>query len=99
VGPAAIRKEAEGVWRIRAITPIAEVNRQLKVELPEGEDYETLAGLMLDQLKHIPRPGETVRFPNLILTVTGASERAVEEVQLRLQRRRTRTDEPRSGAR
>jgi putative hemolysin len=96
VGPTAIRKEAEGLWRVRATMPIAEVNRQLKVDLPEGEDYETLAGLVLDKLKHIPRPGETVRFPNLILTVTAASERAVDEVQLRLQRRRTRTEEPRS---
>ncbi len=88
-GPAAIRKEGEGVWRISARTSVTEVNRQLKIELPEGEEYESIAGLLLEHLKHIPREGETVRFGLIILRVTRANERAVEEVQLRLGRRRT----------
>ncbi len=84
----AIRKEADGVWRVRARTAIAEVNRQLKLELPEGADYETVGGLVLDRLKHIPRAGESVRIGQVLLKVMEASERAVEEVQLRLARRR-----------
>jgi CBS domain containing-hemolysin-like protein len=87
-GPVAIRKESEGAWRVRGRTAIAEVNRQLKLDLPEGADYETLAGLVLDHLKHIPRVGESVRIGQVLLKVTEASERAVEEVQLRLAKRR-----------
>jgi CBS domain containing-hemolysin-like protein len=86
--PPAIRREADGAWRVRARTPIHEVNRELKLELPEGPDYETLAGLLLDQLKHIPRVGESVRLGNVLIKVTEASERAVEEVQIRLGKRR-----------
>jgi putative hemolysin len=86
-GPPAVRKEAEGLWRVSARTRVAEVNRQLRLELPEGEDYESIAGLLLEKLKHIPHEGESVRLGSAVLRVTRASERAVEEIQIRLIRR------------
>jgi CBS domain containing-hemolysin-like protein len=89
IKPQAIRKEADGVWRISARVAVSEVNRELRLELPEGEDYESVAGLVLERLKHIPREGESVRFGNVLIKVTRASERAVEEVQLRLGKRRS----------
>jgi CBS domain containing-hemolysin-like protein len=94
VAPPAIRKESEGVWRVSGRTRIAEINRQLRLELPEGEDYESIAGLVVDRLKHIPREGESVRFGPVLVKVVKASERAVEEVQLRLGRRRSPTRGP-----
>jgi putative hemolysin len=94
VKPQAIRKEADGVWRISARVSISEVNRELRLELPEGEDYESMAGLVLERLKHIPREGESVRFGNILVKVTRASERAVEEVQLRLGKRRSPSKGP-----
>ncbi len=84
-----IRKEAEGVWRVNARTSVREVNRQLKLELPEGEEYESLGGLVLEKLRHIPREGESVRFGNVLVKVVKANERAVEEVQVRLGKRRS----------
>ena len=39
-----IRKEADGVWRVSARMSVAEVNRELRLELPEGEDYEAWPG-------------------------------------------------------
>jgi CBS domain containing-hemolysin-like protein len=88
VAPPAIRREGEGLWRVRAQTPIRDVNRELRLALPEGEDYETLGGLILDRLKHIPRVGETLREGSTLIRVTAANERAIEEVQLRVARRR-----------
>jgi CBS domain containing-hemolysin-like protein len=84
-----IRKEADGVWRVNARTSVGEVNRQLKLELPEGEDYESMAGLVLEKLRHIPREGESVRFGTVLVKVVKANERAVEEVQVRLGKRRS----------
>jgi CBS domain containing-hemolysin-like protein len=89
VAPPAVRKEADGVWRVNARTSVTEVNRLLRVELPEGEDYESVAGLVLEKLKHIPREGESVRFGQVLVKVTRASERAVEEVQIRIGRRKS----------
>jgi magnesium and cobalt exporter, CNNM family len=89
-----IRKEAEGVWRVSARTAVREVNRQLRLELPEGEEYESMAGLVLEKLRHIPREGESVRFGNVLIKVVKANERAVEEVQVRLGKRRSPTRGP-----
>jgi CBS domain containing-hemolysin-like protein len=88
VAPPAILKEGEGVWRVHARTPISEVNRELKLELPEGEGYETIGGLVLDGLKHIPREGESLRVGLVLIKVTRASERSVDEIQVRVGRRR-----------
>jgi putative hemolysin len=94
IAPSAIRKEADGVWRVNARTSVAEVNRQLRLELPEGEEYESMAGLVLEKLRHIPREGESVRFGNVLVKVVKANERAVEEVQVRLGKRRSPTRGP-----
>jgi CBS domain containing-hemolysin-like protein len=86
--PSTIRAEGPGLWRAEARTPIARVNQLLGVTLPEGEEYETLAGLLLERLKRIPREGETLREGEVTITILGASERAIEEVRLRVHRKK-----------
>jgi putative hemolysin len=86
--PSTIRAEGPGLWRVQARTKIALLNEQLKVDLPEGEDYESLAGLILDKLKRIPREGEQLRLGDVTLTVVSSSDRAIEEVRLRLARKK-----------
>jgi CBS domain containing-hemolysin-like protein len=83
-GPSPIRLEGPGLWRVAAKTSIAQVNETLKITLPEGEDYETIAGLILDRLKRIPREGETLRLGPVTITIIGASDRAIEEVRIRV---------------
>jgi CBS domain containing-hemolysin-like protein len=79
----------DGTYRVEGRTPIERVNEQAKVALPLDEDYESIAGLILDQLKRIPRVGEEVVINRVSLTVTKASERSVDEVRLRIVRRKT----------
>jgi CBS domain containing-hemolysin-like protein len=83
-GPSPIRLEGPGLWRVLAKTSIAQVNEIMKISLPEGDDYETIAGLVLDRLKRIPREGETVRLGPITITIIGASDRAIEEVRIRV---------------
>src|SRR5262249_2359050 len=52
VEPSAIRAERPGVWRVEARTSVARINAELDVELPESEDYETIAGLLIERLRH-----------------------------------------------
>ncbi len=94
VAPPAIRREAEGVWRVGARTPVHELNRQLRLELPEGEEYESIAGLLLHHLRHIPKEGESIRVGQALIKVVKATERAVEEVQIRLGRRKSPSKGP-----
>ena len=83
-GPSPIRLEGPGLWRVLAKTSIAQVNETMKISLPEGDDYETIAGLVLERLKRIPREGETVRLGPITITIIGATDRAIEEVRIRV---------------
>jgi CBS domain containing-hemolysin-like protein len=86
-GPPPIRQERPGVWRIEARTSVERINEELGLELPESDEYETVAGLMLERLKRIPEPGESLVVGPVTIRVVSASDRAVEEVQI-LRRRR-----------
>lgn len=88
VEPQAIRREADGSYRVPARMRISQLNKELGLSLPESEDYETVAGLLLDQLKHIPKIGESLLLGGATLTVATASDRRIEEVVLRTGKRR-----------
>lgn len=56
--------------------------RPLGVELPEGEEYDTVGGFILTSLGHIPIVGETIRQGSMLLTVTEAEPTRVNRVRL-----------------
>jgi CBS domain containing-hemolysin-like protein len=80
--PSAFRTERPGVWRVEARTSVARVNAELDVGLPESEDYETVAGLLIEKLRHIPGKGEALTLPHVIIEVVEATDRAVESVRI-----------------
>jgi CBS domain containing-hemolysin-like protein len=51
---------AGGAWLIPGRWRIDEVADATGIELPEGEHYETIAGLVMSQLGRIAHPGDTV---------------------------------------
>jgi putative hemolysin len=57
--PEAVRR-ADGSWLLAGWMPVDEMADQLRVALPEGRNYETVAGLVIDQLNHLPDLGENV---------------------------------------
>jgi putative hemolysin len=86
-GPSTIKPEGPGLWRVQGRTKLTELNRQLDIELPEG-DYESVAGLVLHKLQRIPKEGEQLRIDEVTLTVLSTSERAIEELRVRVARRK-----------
>lgn len=80
--PSPIKHERPGVWRVEARTSVARVNSELDVGLPESEDYETVAGLLIEKLRHIPAKGEALTLPHVIIEVVEATDRAVESVRI-----------------
>jgi len=51
-----IVREAAGSYLVAGRADLAEIAKELKVAL-EGEGYSTVAGLLLEELGHVPRPG------------------------------------------
>ncbi len=63
---------------------VGEINKQLGEDLiPEDDDYETVAGFVLDNLGHIPKVGEAFTHENkLTVRVLQADERRVRRVRI-----------------
>ena len=80
--PSAIRAEKPGVWRIEARTSVARVNTDLGLGLPESDDYETIAGLLIEKLRRIPDPGEVVVVAGNQIEILEATDRAIEAVRV-----------------
>lgn len=80
--PSPIRQVRPGVWRVSARTAVERVNDELDLDLPESDDYESIAGILLDHFKRIPERGESMIVGAVTLRVLSASERAVEVVQI-----------------
>ncbi len=55
----------------------------LGIELPESEAYSTVAGLVLEQLGHLPRPGEVVEVDGWCIEVLAVARQAIRRVRLR----------------
>jgi CBS domain containing-hemolysin-like protein len=54
-----IQKIADGVYVVDAQLWVDDLNEQLGISLPMAESYETVGGLLIDRLGHIPQhPGE-----------------------------------------
>jgi magnesium and cobalt exporter, CNNM family len=62
----AVERLPDDSVRVRGSTPIDEVSEELGTELPDTE-WDTVGGLILNLLGHVPEEGEVVRFEELEL--------------------------------
>lgn len=56
------RHRHDGSWSISGLLRPDEILEQTGIPLPEGDDYETVAGLVLDKLGRLPARGDEVRL-------------------------------------
>lgn len=69
----------ESTFRVNGRVSIDDVNEALGVELPQDE-WDTVAGLMLGLLGHIPTQGQEVRFDHLKLKAENVVGRRIKSV-------------------
>ncbi|XOQ47576.1 MAG: Magnesium and cobalt efflux protein CorC [Eubacteriales bacterium] len=76
-----IHKVDENKFTVDGGTSIYEISDLVGVELPEG-DYDTIAGLVVEMLGRIPKPGEhpCVQIDNLMFTVQEVEERRIAKI-------------------
>ncbi len=82
VEPSPIRAERPGVWRVEARTAVGRLNAELDLGLPESDDYETVAGLLIEKFRRIPDKGESLAIGPLIIEIVAATDRAIEAVRI-----------------
>lgn len=64
--------------------PLAALNERFALKLPEGDEYATLGGLVVERLGHIPKPGEQLKVGELSITVARSDARAVRDLIVHL---------------
>lgn len=75
------RKIAPRQIDVRGIAHIHDLNERFNLGLPEG-DYQTLSGLLMDSLGHIPKRGEKFDLDTCTLVVLSAYRRKVSWVRI-----------------
>ena len=73
--------EADGNYSVLGAVEVGKVERLFETELAT-DDFTTVAGLVINQLGHLPSVGEIVDFHGLHFEVTEADERRVSRVKI-----------------
>jgi CBS domain containing-hemolysin-like protein len=77
-----LRRTEDGQIEADAMIRVDEVNAQLGYDLPESDEYETLAGLVLYRMGRVPKENDTVRIGNYKLTVTKMQGPKIDRIVL-----------------
>lgn len=57
-----VRKQANGSYLVEGDVTIRDLNREFEWELPDDEDYSTLAGLIIHEAQIVPEAGQSFTF-------------------------------------
>jgi putative hemolysin len=78
--------EDGAVIEVSGRTRIDEANEHLGELLPEGEDYDTVAGWVFTTLDRIPKVGESVEIGRVGIRILEADDRRIARMRLTAQR-------------
>ncbi len=78
-----IKEKEPNVYEVNAMLDIETINKELDIELPESEDYESLGGLIVNELDNIAKVGDVVKIDNVELKVLETSKRRVSKVLIK----------------
>ena len=65
------------------------LNKKYHLEIPEDENYETLAGFIFHHHENIPEPKEEIIIPPFNITVLQVKNNRIEQVRLKVEREKS----------
>jgi putative hemolysin len=77
--PEAVQRE-DGSWLLAGWMPADEMAEQLGIALPDRRNYETVAGLVIGELQHLPNAGEAVETLGWRFEVVDMDGRRIDKV-------------------
>jgi len=72
----------EGTALVRGEVNIDIVNEQLDIDLPEGEEFETVAGFVFNRAGRLVEEGETISYENLDITVEAVEDTRITRARI-----------------
>lgn len=79
-----IKNIKDNEWILSARHEISLLNTKYHFNLPENDEYETIAGLILTQHEKIPKPKSIIEIENFEFKVLKASETRIELVSMKI---------------
>ncbi len=74
----------ENFYKFSARLEVDYINENYKLELPEGEEYETLGGLIVNKTGHIPEQDSEVTIDNFTFQILEVSNTKIDLVSVRV---------------
>lgn len=71
-----IKKHADGTYIVKAQIPIEEFNKYFKSDFSD-EEFDTIGGIVLQHLGHLPQRGERIKFANFRFKVLHSDNRRI----------------------
>ncbi len=81
--PPGMLERDDGSWLVDGELLADELADRLQIELPEARDYETVAGLVLNRLGHLPQLGESAWIGNWRFEVLDLDGRRIDKLLVR----------------
>ena len=78
------KKISENEFVFSARLEVDEINRKYNIGLPESDDYETLAGLIIHINEDIPKEQEILQFGAFSFTILKTTKNRIETVSLKI---------------
>ncbi len=69
-------------WSIAGKAEIIEINKKLGCFIPEGADYHTLAGFLLEKFQMVPKIGDSLDFKNIKFEIISMSGPKIDRVKI-----------------
>ena len=63
---------------------VDQINDKYNLELPESEEYETIAGLFLSLHEDIPEKGESIEYENKLLVIDSGDKKSIKLIRIML---------------
>ncbi|HKP48024.1 MAG TPA: hemolysin family protein [Pyrinomonadaceae bacterium] len=88
---------SEGVYALAGGLAVRDLNRRLKLSLPESENYTTIAGFLMTEAGHVLKPGERVEYNGLQFEIERVERRRVINVRVKIPVTATPADDTREA--
>ncbi len=75
----------ENTYVVSAQISLEDINRYLAIDLPVGEDYNTLSGFLQEQWQKIPAQGEIFDYDDLQFTIISTEKNRLQQIKIQQQ--------------
>lgn len=80
--PSKLVQQPDGSWLVDGLVSIFDLQEPLGIKLEEAPHYETVAGLVLNEMGHLPIQGETVDWNSFRLVCEKVTRTAILQVRI-----------------